>query len=118
MAHVYKDGVLVDETEATPTAEPGEPIDPPLPNEIAMWRIRAVLAYDGVEDSLDAAVEALPDTADNRRIKSMWRRGGAPNFVRDSERVAGMVAAFSGEPLNLTWEMVDDWRARAHALAA
>lgn len=88
----------------------GPPLGPALPPaEVAMWRVRVVLAEDGILGDVDAAVSTLPAT-----IQERWR--GAPNFVRSSPLVLSMIEEL-GSTLGLTAEAVDDIVTRAAALA-
>lgn len=95
-------------------AEP--PAPDPSAEPVPMWRVRVILAMDGIEDAVDAAVSGLPDSDQTRGIKARWMgRSPAPNFVPGSDLVQGMVATL-GPTLGLDQAAVDSILARARAL--
>lgn len=80
-----------------------------VPDQVDLWRVRVILAEDGILDDVDAAIAGQPQP-----IQERWR--GAPKFVRSSPLVQGLIEAL-GPTLGLDAEAVDAILVRAAALA-
>jgi len=72
----------------------------PVPREVPTWRLRAVLAIQNLEQSVNDALDALPQP--NQTVaKRAWDYGS--DTLRDSQTVV-----FIQSVLSLTDEQVDD----------
>jgi hypothetical protein len=74
---------------------------PPVPKSLSNWRVKAVLDMQGLTDTVDAAIAALPDGNEKIVISRAWHGNG--DVLRDSPTVASFMAI-----LELTDEQVDD----------
>jgi hypothetical protein len=84
-----------------PASQETEPSLPPVPQSIANWRIKAVLDMKNLTDSLEAAIEAMPDSPEKIIVSRAWH--GNVDVHRHSPTVMAFAAI-----LNLADEQVDD----------
>jgi hypothetical protein len=73
----------------------------PVPQTLANWRVKAVLDMQGLTTTIDAAIEAIPDSPEKVVISRAWHGNG--DVQRDSPTVASFMAI-----LDLTEAQVDD----------
>jgi hypothetical protein len=86
--------------EAVSYTEEPEPVAPVVPEQVTLWQLRAVLAIMGLEDTVTAVIQGMPDGPEK---KAAWRAWEYANNIRRSSPTVIALKAI----LQLTDEQVD-----------
>jgi hypothetical protein len=86
--------------EAVSYTEEPEAVVPVVPEQVTLWQLRAVLAIMGLEDTVTAVIQAMPDGPEKKAAWRAWEY--ANNIKRFSPTVSGIKAI-----LQLTDAQVD-----------
>jgi hypothetical protein len=81
------------------TEEP-EPVAPVVPDQVTLWQIRTVLDVMGLEATVTAVIQGMPDGPEKKAAWKAWEY--ANNIKRTSPTVEGLKAI-----LQLTDEQLD-----------
>jgi len=86
--------------EAVVYTEEPEPVAPVVPEQVTLWQIRTVLDVMGLESTVTAVIQGMPDGPEKKAAWKAWEY--ANNIRRFSPTVEGLKAI-----LQLTDEQLD-----------
>jgi hypothetical protein len=86
--------------EAVSYTEEPEPVAPVVPEQVTLWQIRTVLDVMGLEATVTAVIQGMPDGPEKKAAFKAWEY--ANNIRRFSPTVEGLKAI-----LQLTDEQLD-----------
>lgn len=86
--------------EAVSYTEEPEPVAPVVPEQVTLWQIRTVLDVMGLEATVTAVIQGMPDGPEKKAAWKAWEY--ANNIKRTSPTVEGLKAI-----LQLTDEQLD-----------